>query len=192
MPEHLRRVAAPAAVSPPLFRALMASFPAGVTVVTAAGRDGRPQGMTCTAVSSVSDEPATLLVCLKQGSRTPASLSEAARFAVNLLDGDARPVAELFAARATDRFTRVPWALEPGFGGPHLTRHAHTVADCRVTRTVDVGEHAVVFGEVFAVTARAGTAPDPLLYGLRGYWALGRPGDESGAAGTTIQQRARS
>ncbi|MFG2957704.1 flavin reductase family protein [Streptomyces sp. NPDC048291] len=192
MPEHLRRVAAPAAVAPPRFRALMASFPAGVTVVTAAGRDGRPQGMTCTAVSSVSDEPATLLVCLKQGSRTLASLTEAARFAVNLLGSDARPVAELFAARGADRFARVPWAFEPGSGGPHLTRHAHTVADCRVTRTVDVGEHAVVFGEVFAVTARAGTAPDPLLYGLRGYWALGRPGDESGAAGTTIQQRARS
>jgi flavin reductase (DIM6/NTAB) family NADH-FMN oxidoreductase RutF len=191
MTDALSRAATPVALSPPRFRALMASFPAGVTVVTAGGPDGCPQGMTCTAVSSVSDEPATLLVCLKQGSRTLAALTGTARFALNLLGSDARPVAELFAARDTDRFARVPWTCEPGFGGPHLTRHAHTVADCRVTRVVEVGEHAVVFGEVYAETVR-GPAPDPLLYGLRGYWALGRPGGDPGATGVPNQLRARS
>ncbi|MGW2642495.1 flavin reductase family protein [Streptomyces sp. NPDC001348] len=163
-------------VSATAFRTLMAAFPAGVAVVTAADEDGQQYGMTCTAVSSVSVSPPTLLVCIQHSSRTLGVLTRTGSFAVNLLCDRARAVAELFASRGPDRFEHVTWTARPGCGGPHLAHDAHSVADCRVTRSVTVGDHVVVFGEVFRVTAEDDERPRPLVYGMREYWSLGHTG----------------
>jgi flavin reductase (DIM6/NTAB) family NADH-FMN oxidoreductase RutF len=53
-----------------LFVEIMASYPAGVAVVTTLDVDGTPKGLTTTAVSSVSAEPPLLLVCVDLKSRT--------------------------------------------------------------------------------------------------------------------------
>ena len=182
----------PPVVAPARFRSLMATFPAGVAIVTTTESNGQLRGMTCSAVSSVSDQPATLLVCLQQHSRTLAALFRTATFAVNLLHHRARPVAELFASGTADRFSQVRWTCEPRFGGPHLVDYAHTIADCRVARTVFVGDHTVVFGEVFDVSTHTSTSPNPLLYGLRSYWSLDREHDEVSAAGTAAQRQPTS
>lgn len=167
-------------ISARAFRSLMANFPAGVAVVTTAEPDGERHGMTCTAVSSVSVDPPTLLVCCQRSSRTLSAVVRARTFAVNLLSDKARAVAELFATRCADRFERVAWTARPGCGGPHLHQHAHTIADCRVTGSVAVGDHVVVFGEVFDVTTADDAPPRPLVYGMREYWSLGlAPGDHS-------------
>lgn len=163
-------------VSATAFRTLMAAFPAGVAVVTAADESGRQHGMTCTAVSSVSVSPPTLLVCMQRSSRTLAVLNQTGSFAVNLLDHQARPVAELFASRCPDRFEHVSWTVRPGCAGPHLEQDAHSIADCRVTGSVTVADHVVVLGEVFRVTTENDARPRPLVYGMREYWSLGRPG----------------
>ncbi len=88
-------------------------------------------------------------------------------FAVNLLHARGRKTAELFASGTPERFRLTAWRFPEGHGGPQLTEAAHTVADCRVTHTVSVGEQRVVFGEVFCITELA--EPEPLLYGLRRY-----------------------
>lgn len=163
-------------VSATAFRTLMAAFPAGVAVVTAADADGQQYGMTCTAVSSVSVSPPTLLVCIQRSSRTLAVLTRTGSFAVNMLGDQARAVAELFASRGPDRFEHVSWTARPGCGGPHLEQDAHSIADCRVTGSVTVADHVVVFGEVFQVTAEDDIQPHPLVYGMREYWSLGHAG----------------
>ncbi|GAA1926026.1 flavin reductase family protein [Streptantibioticus ferralitis] len=163
-------------VSATAFRTLMASFPAGVAVVTAADEGGRQYGMTCTAVSSVSVSPPTLLVCMQRSSRTLAVLTRTGSFAVNLLDDQARTVAELFATRGRDRFEHVSWTARPDCGGPHLEQDTHSIADCRVTGSVAVADHVVVFGEVFRVTTEDDARPRPLVYGMREYWSLGHTG----------------
>jgi flavin reductase (DIM6/NTAB) family NADH-FMN oxidoreductase RutF len=149
------------------FRALMARFPTGVAVVTTLDEHGAPRGMTVSSVCSVTLSPPTLLVCLRKGSPTLDAVLEQGRFAVNFLHGQAQTVAELFASGAPDRFDLIPWELPPDAGGPHLHEDAHSVADCRVSRTEHVGDHIVVFGEVFAVSERQDRAP--LVYGLREY-----------------------
>jgi flavin reductase (DIM6/NTAB) family NADH-FMN oxidoreductase RutF/SAM-dependent methyltransferase len=149
------------------FRTLMAGFPAGVAVVTVLDGDGRPRGMTCSSLCSVSLEPPTLLVCLRHGSPTLAAVRDRGRFAVNLLHHRARATAELFASGAADRFDRVPWLADDGRAGPHLSGDAHSVADCVVSGTERIGDHEVVFGRVRRIDRFAG--PAPLLYGLRGY-----------------------
>jgi flavin reductase (DIM6/NTAB) family NADH-FMN oxidoreductase RutF len=172
MGEPMIETAVRPAVTPVRFRSLMATFPAGVAVVTAGNPDAGMFGMTCTAMSSVSDHPATLLVCIQRTSRTLAVMLRTSTFAVNLLDRDSRSVAELFASSTADYFSQVRWTCEPSYGGPHLVDHTHTIGDCRVTKTVVVGDHTVVFGEVFNVAAMGRQPPTPLLYGMRNYWAL--------------------
>lgn len=158
----------PEPVQPDEFRSLMSDFPTGVAVVTTID-EGQPWGMTCSSLCSLSVSPPTLLVCLRAESPTLGALLRQGTFAVNLLHGDARAVGELFSSGATDRFDQVTWSA--GATGPHLTEHAHAIADCRVTRTVDGGSHVIVFGEVVHVSRD--DLRSPLLYGRRGYrtWA---------------------
>jgi flavin reductase (DIM6/NTAB) family NADH-FMN oxidoreductase RutF len=151
----------------------MSGFPTGVAVVTTTDADGLPRGMTCSSVCSVALDPPTLLICVRHGSPTLDALLRRSAFAVNLLHEGARTTAELFASGAADRFDHVEWTSPRGGGGPHLPGDAHATADCRVSRTSVVGDHTVVFGEVFRVSQRA--AEPPLLYGLRRYaaWPVG-------------------
>ena len=159
----------PSAVPVSSFRALMAQFPSGVAIVTALDGDGRPWGMTCSSVCSVTPDPPTLLVCLRDQSPTLGAILERAAFTVNLLHQHAQPVAELFASGAPDRFDRIRWDISPTAGGPHLPQYATATADCKVSRTERVGDHVVVFGEIVHVSVRSDNVP--LLYGLRQYHA---------------------
>jgi flavin reductase (NADH) len=154
-------------VTPGDFRLLMARFPTGVAIVTAMDPRGRPAGMTCSSLCSVSLDPPTLLVCLRRGSPTLESVLHGAGFTVNLVRADAQTTAELFASGAPDRFTQVRWHAGPG--GPHLPDDAHAIADCRVSQVAEAGDHTVVFGEVWRVTTCRDHSPRPLLYGLRRY-----------------------
>lgn len=159
------------AVAPTQFRALMSTFPSGVSIVTTSDTGGQPWGMTCSSVCSVAVDPPTLLVCLRAGSPTLAAMERRSTFAVNLLHAGARETADLFASGAPHRFDQVRWTADGEAAGPHLPDDAHAIADCRISRTVRVGDHMVVLGEVFRVRhlARAAEGPSPLLYGLREY-----------------------
>jgi flavin reductase (DIM6/NTAB) family NADH-FMN oxidoreductase RutF len=151
------------------FRALMTKFPSGVAVVTTLDAEGKPWGMTCSSVCSVTPNPPTLLICLRDASPTLNAVLERATFTVNLLHNHAQPIAELFASGAPDRFDRVQWDVSPTAGGPHLSPYTTATADCRVSDTERVGDHVVVFGEIYQVSERSGNVP--LLYGLRRYSA---------------------
>ncbi|MEV5844742.1 flavin reductase family protein [Streptomyces sp. NPDC051985] len=169
------RPAAPASVAEGQ-RAMMSGFPTGVAVLTTTEPDGTPRGMTISSVCSVTLDPPVLLVCLRGGSPTLRSVLDTGRFAVNLLHGAARPVAELFASGAPDRFDRVRWeydADDPYTAGPHLLHDAHAVADCQVSDEHRSGDHLVVFGSVLRVTPFADR--QPLVYGKRQYraWPVG-------------------
>jgi flavin reductase (NADH) len=155
------------------FRTLMAGFPTGVAVVTSIGDDGKPRGMTCSSVCSVSLDPPILLICLRVESATLRAVSQRRTFALNLLHDRARATAELFASAAPDRFERVQWHAGHATAEPYLPEDAHTVAECRVVRMSTVGDHVVVFGQVVTVAQPSGGRP--LLYGMRQYaaWPIG-------------------
>lgn len=156
-------------------RPFMATFPTGVSVITAMGADGNPWGMTCTSLCSVTLEPPTLLACLRRGSPTLEAVLASGAFALNLLHDGARPTAELFASGAPDRFAQAVWRISVTCKGPHLIEAAHVIADCRVTNTEIVGSHVVVFGEVCQITRKSEALP--LLYGFRRYMRW--PGSDS-------------
>jgi flavin reductase (DIM6/NTAB) family NADH-FMN oxidoreductase RutF len=154
----------------------MSAFPTGVSIVTALAPDGVPWGMTCTSLCSVSLDPPTLLVCLRNGSPTLDAALAGGGFAVNLLHQAGRRAAELFASGDPQRFDRLPWTAEGTARGPHLVDAAHTIADCRVTDVHEVGDHAVVMGAAVAVIRLS--SQRPLLYGMRRYGQWSEPSQD--------------
>jgi flavin reductase (DIM6/NTAB) family NADH-FMN oxidoreductase RutF len=159
-------------VTPEAFKGFMGSYFTGVTVVTSVDAAGRPHGLTCNSLVSVTMAPPTLLVCLDSASGTLAAVRECGRFAVNLLAERARPAAEVFASAAPDRFASVVWKRSPDTGLPILAEDAFAVAECAVTQLRTVGDHAVVFGQVIDIENQP---ESPLLYGMRTFSGPPRP-----------------
>ena len=154
-----------------LFREAMSRIGAAVHIVTTAGPFGRA-GATMTAVTSVSDAPPTVLVCINRTGRLNTILRANGTFCVNtLVEGD-EDLAGVFAGKGgldhEARFDHGDWGAAVT-GAPVLAT-ARAALDCRVTEVSEIGSHTVVFGRVEAV--RMGAARAPLLYVDRGYRVL--------------------
>lgn len=145
------------------YRALMGSFPTGVTVVTAIDGTGRPHGLTCTSLTSVSVAPPMVLVCLNLASGTYAAIRDTGAFAVNLLRPLGRRAAEVFAGRVPDRFAAVDWEPSPA-GLPWLVEDAFALAECRVHAVHRAADHAIVVAAVEGLSHRSDAV---LMYGMR-------------------------
>lgn len=143
------------------FRQALGSFPTGVTVVTTVDGAGELQGLTASAFSSVSLDPPLVLVCVGYGSRSYRSCVSARRFAIHILGEDQSDVARVFAAPGMPRHDAVAWSLNAR-GLPVLQRYL-TLLECRLSAEYQGGDHAILVGEVEAISA---PPPDarPLLY----------------------------
>jgi len=149
------------------FRRVVGHFASGVTVVTTLRPDGRPCGLTASAVCSLSLEPTMLLVCVETASTSHRCIADSGVFAVNVLAGDGRgeTLARRFSEEETDgKFTGVAFR-EEHTGAPVLDG-ALAWLDCRLAEQCGGGDHTVFIGEVVAADAGEGT---PLVYYRGGY-----------------------
>ena len=139
----------------------------GVTVVTA-GQESGPVGQTVSAMASVTADPPTLLVCIKSTSAIIRVIQEHGTFGVNVLRSDQRRVADSFAGRRTwgepYDFSIAHWDHEEG-GAPLLIGAVGRFM-CRLSQTLEVGSHLVMFGQVLEASTSSG---NPLLYARRSY-----------------------
>jgi len=145
------------------FREGMRRLPASVCVITTGQADDR-HGCTATAVSSVSDSPPSLLVCLNQKSATGQRIVERGSFAINVLDTEDVHTASRFAssAPAAEKFETGEWSTAE-MGAPRLAT-AVAAFDCKVSSVVPSGSHLIIIGEVVGIDTQ-GVARDALLYG---------------------------
>src|SRR5581483_6227559 len=157
-----------ASVEPAAFREAMAKLGAAVHVVTSAGPAGKT-GFTATAVCSVSDTPATLLVCLNRRSKSAPLVSQNGVFCVNTLGAEQDKLADVFAGRGghhlEERFSFGEW-MTLKTGSPVLAS-AVIAFDCQTIEIKAVASHNVIFGAVQAV--RLGPPGPALVYHERLY-----------------------
>jgi flavin reductase (DIM6/NTAB) family NADH-FMN oxidoreductase RutF len=153
------------------FRRIMGCFPTGVAVVTATEPGGESLGFTANAVASVSLEPRLVLVCVDRKSQSLEGLLASGRFALSFLPADGRDLAERFSfGTREDRFEGVD--TRPGNNGsPILTRSVAWV-ECTLWKTVEAGDHQVVFGRVTEGGLREGE--EPLVFHRGRYDTVGR------------------
>jgi flavin reductase (DIM6/NTAB) family NADH-FMN oxidoreductase RutF len=158
-------------LDPLLFREGMSRVAGAVHVVATAGPAGRA-GFTATAVTPVTDSPASLLVCVNAAGRSATSLTRNGVFCVSTLaDGDIG-VAETFAGRrdlhGQDRFTVGDW-LTLATGAPYLATSI-VAFDCHLTDARLVATHHVIIGEIVAI--HLGQNRPALVYQGRAYHTL--------------------
>jgi flavin reductase (DIM6/NTAB) family NADH-FMN oxidoreductase RutF len=155
------------AIDGQLFRAVLGSFPTGVTIVTTMGNDGVPRGLTCNAICSVSADPPMLLFCLgKKGGSVSAFLEHKA-FVVNFLAAGRGDLSTRFASPIEDKFAGLRWEPSAPCGGsPVLVDDIVAHAECTLSQLVDAGDHYVLIGHVMAGSASGGS---PLMYLRRNY-----------------------
>ena len=150
------------------FREAMSRLGAAVHVVTTDGPAGK-SGFTATAVVSVSDNPATLLVCLNRGATSMPILRENGVFCVNTLRAGDEIIADTFAGRTKvtreQRFNTGTWSTL-ATGSPALMS-AVVAFDCRVIEVKAVASHDIYFGVVEAI--HFGAAGPALVYHDRAY-----------------------
>ncbi len=155
------------------FKAIMGSWPSGVTVVTTALGDERC-GLTASAFSSVSLEPPLVLVCVKKGSPSGDLIQRAKHFAVSILSTEQVFWGERFAGfhkDVTDRFEGLDYFTKET--GCPILPNARAYADCRLHATYDGGDHDIFLGEVLAGSANP--EAKPVLYFDRAWRGVGEP-----------------
>jgi flavin reductase (DIM6/NTAB) family NADH-FMN oxidoreductase RutF len=147
------------------FRAVMGSWPSGVTIVTSRAGE-RIHGKTVSDVSGVSLDPPLALVCAAKSSVTTGLIEEGQCFGVNILSSDQDALSNRFASKK-DEFKRFDGVETfEGTTGAPLIRDALVNLDCRVIAIHDAGDHVLCVGEIEQIQINEG---DPLVFFRGGY-----------------------
>ncbi len=157
-----------ATVEAQLFKAGMRRLAASVCLITTLNEDGSRNGLTATAVCSLSAAPPSLLCCLNRSSNSFQAIERAGLFGVNVLSHDDRAIADHFASSrpGEDKFSVGDWrALSTG--APVLAS-AIAYFDCRLVNIVAVATHGILVGEVTDLHI-SDASVKPLLFVDGGY-----------------------
>lgn len=142
---------------------------AGHVQIAAAEHAGVRRGVTVTAACSVSDNPATVLVCVAKDNPANKTFVDAGAFALNTLAARHQPLADVFSGLipmdGAKRFEQGVWDTM-ATGAPTLA-DAAVVYDCKLIEAKEVATHMVLFGEVQAI--RLGDSGPALIYMNRSY-----------------------
>jgi flavin reductase (DIM6/NTAB) family NADH-FMN oxidoreductase RutF len=146
------------------FRAALARFASGVTVVTVRDADGADHGMTVSAFTSLSLDPPLVLACLDVTATLLPHLRGTTMFGVSILAEGQAALSARFADQGVVRFDGVAVTHAPE--GPALIAGAAAHLVCRRIAEHPGGDHVIIVGEV----QHAATHGDaPLVYALRRY-----------------------
>jgi flavin reductase (DIM6/NTAB) family NADH-FMN oxidoreductase RutF len=133
-------------IEPGIYKEVMASFPSGVTVVTTLDPEGGIAGITASAFSALSIDPALVLFCPNYQSDTYPILRDSKRFAIHLLSADQQAEAYAFASKGKEKARAIAWHLSE-LGNP-LLENATAIIECELWREYDGGDHAIIVGAV--------------------------------------------
>lgn len=158
------------AIEASTFRAAMARLASAVTLVTTDGPAGR-RGLAATAVTSITDSPPNLLVCVNKSARSNAMIKQNGVFSVNVLSHDQENLVGAFSGPSDkDPFgaTALWAALETG---APILKDALASLDCTLDQIINIGTHSLFVGHVVAV--RIGSAKQGLVYFDRAFCGVG-------------------
>jgi len=145
------------------FRTGMRQLASGVAIITTAV-DGKPFGLTATAVTSLSDTPPALIACVNRNASAHDRILESRRFCVNILSEEQQALARRFSGAVPPerRFDEIEYVLSA-----HGVRFEESLVcfSCVLGKSEEYGTHSILIGSVEDVV-QAEERP-PLIY-LRG------------------------
>jgi flavin reductase (DIM6/NTAB) family NADH-FMN oxidoreductase RutF len=151
-----------------LQRKIMGRFATGVTVVTTDGNGGLG-GLTANAVTSLSLEPALVLVAVDKRAHSYSEISANGCFAVNILAVEHEALSQRFATPGPKDFSGFKW--KTAVTGAPILEDAIGYVDCRLYEILPGGDHDIFIGQIVAGAMREDG--QPLLYFSGKYRRLG-------------------
>ncbi len=130
--------------------------PVPVVMVTC-GDEERSNIITIAWAGTVNSDPPTVAVAVRYGRYSYPIIKEKGEFTVNLVDRnmvEATDVCGVLSGRNADKFERAHLTKRPGVAvkAPYISE-SPAALECKVVRQIDLGSHAVFFGEVVNVLA---------------------------------------
>lgn len=137
------------------FRSVLGHLPTGVTIVTGL-HEGRPAGFTIGSFTSISLEPPLVGFFPMTASDTWAAMAPHGHFCVNVLRDTQAELCWRFAKRGVDdaRFEDLVW--HPSATGCPVIDGVGAWIDCRITKSIELGDHLLVVGDVVALDHHVG------------------------------------
>jgi flavin reductase (DIM6/NTAB) family NADH-FMN oxidoreductase RutF len=122
---------------------------------------GEPMGVTATAMSSLSLDPPSLLICINRTASLHSPLEDVSHFCVNVLHRSQVEIAKMFAdrSRLASRFAS-GWHVD--CDRPPRLADPQAALLCRRVHHHAYGTHSIFIGEVEEVAVRGDV--DPLVY----------------------------
>jgi flavin reductase (DIM6/NTAB) family NADH-FMN oxidoreductase RutF len=141
------------------FRDALGRFATGVTIVTTYDVEGQRVGLTVSSFNALSLVPPLVSWSLALTSRSYPAFSASRWYVVNVLAESQCAVAEAFASRREDRFSKVPFRSTPS---GVVIEGAVAVFECFNRRQYVEGDHVLFVGEV--KTCQRNPHEAPLLF----------------------------
>ena len=131
----------------------------GMYVVSSAAEDVVSAG-TVNWLSQASFNPPLIMMGVKNDSGLYEALKKSNSFAVNVLSAEQKQFAEdFFRPSAVDGDKVNGHPFKPGVTGAPILDEVYTYFECKVTGSIDQGDHSVIVGEVIEVGARRDDKP---------------------------------
>ena len=142
-----------------IFRNALGQFATGVTVITGLAPSGERVGITVTSFNSLSLDPPLILWSLGRDGGSFSCFQIGAPFAVNVLAGDQRALAERFASVGIPKFEGVETHVRRD--KVPLIAGCAAYFECQVEARHPGGDHDIVIGRVRALS---NIGSDPLVF----------------------------
>lgn len=142
--------------SPARFRECVSRFATGVAIVSCLDEQELPHGMTVSSFTSISLQPATVLVSLRPG-RTHASIRHRGCYGVSVLAGEQEDWSRHFGGRPLDA-PELHWEMK---GSVPVLRDALAWFECEVDHMMQVHDHTLFVARVLDCDHRRGA---PLMF----------------------------
>ncbi len=149
------------------FRQAMRRFAASVNVITSA--DGESlNGMTATAVASVTADPPSVLIIVNHSARSHAIIKRTRAFTINVLAADQQAVAIHFASKPADPFGSIAHTI--GSNRCPIIDGIAAHLECAVVQHFEFGTHTIFIGKIVGTNVSSFA---PLLFHDGSYQQLG-------------------
>jgi flavin reductase (DIM6/NTAB) family NADH-FMN oxidoreductase RutF len=139
------------------FKAAMRNLAGGISIVATGAGTGR-KGMTVSAVTSVSADPPTVLICINKGAESHDSIVTLEKFSVNFLKDGHSELAMHFAGqtgiKGVERFGFGNWTT--GLMDIPVLEDALSFVECEVISRTPIGSHSLFVGRVVNTKSQSG------------------------------------
>jgi flavin reductase len=153
------------------FRQAMRRFAANVNVITCANGEYL-NGMTATAVASVTADPPSVLIIVNHSARSHAIIKHTRAFTINVLAADQKSVAIHFASKPADPFDGIAHTI--GLNRCPIINGIVAHLECAVVQHFEFGTHTIFIGTILGTNVSRFA---PLLFHDGSYQKLGGMAD---------------